>query len=110
MINYIKYLLFLMDEGNFNIVMREFYRFKQILISKIKGNIDNNKLLSGEDCYIINENWNNRLEKCFIQYKTIEEQNKLNTLLEYNLSINEVPEIIANFTKIISHINSNNKL
>ena len=109
MINYIKYLLFLMDEGNFNIVRREFYSFKQKLISKIKGNIDNNKLLSGEDCYIINENWNNRLEKCFIQYKTIEEQNKLNTLLEYNLSINEVPEIIANFTKIISHINSNNK-
>ena len=98
-----------MDEGNFNIVMREFYRFKQKLISKIKGNIDNNKLLSWEDCYIINENWNNKLEKCFIQYKAIEEQNKLNTLLEYNLSINEVPEIIANFTKIISHINSNNK-
>jgi len=98
-----------MDEGNFNKVMKEFYSFKQKLISKIKSNINENKLLSGDDCYIIKENWNNKLEKCFIQYNTIEEQNKLNALLEYNLSINEIPEIIDNFEEIIPHINNNNK-
>ena len=98
-----------MDEGNFNIVMKEFYSFKEKLISKIKSNFDGSKLLCADDCYIINENWNNKLEKCFIQYKAIEEQNKLNSLLENNLSINEVPEIISNFTTLISHINNNNK-
>ena len=96
-----------MKAGDFNKVMNEFYSFKKRLIEKIKTNI--NKLLIGEDCYIVNEIWNNKLEKYFNQYKIIEERNKSNYLFElYNL-INEEPEIIANSTTIISLINNNNK-
>ena len=83
--------------------------FKSLkLISKIKANIDdNNKSIIGEDCYIVNETWNNKLEKCFNQYKSIEKQNKSNSLLEYNSLINDEPEIIANSTTIISLIYNN---
>ena len=96
-----------MKDGDFNKVMNEFYSFKKRLIEKIKTNI--NKLLIGEDCYIVNEIWNNKLEKYFNQYKIIEERNKSYYLFElYNL-INEEPEIIANSTTIISLINNNNK-
>ena len=98
-----------MEEKDFNSVMKEFYSFKSILINKIKGNIDNNKLFRGEDCYIINDIWYNKLEKCFNQYKAIEEKNKTNSLIDYKLLINKGPEIISNFTTIISHINENNK-
>ena len=98
-----------MEEINFNKVMKEFYSFKQKLINKIEGNIDYNKFFIGEECYIINDIWNNKLEKCFNQYKAIEEKNKSNPLLDYNLSIIERPEIISNFATIISHINKNAK-
>jgi len=95
-----------MEEENFKKVMNVFYGFKQRLINKIKYDyITSNE----EECYIINETWNNKLEKCLNQYETIKEKNSLNYLLQNNPMINKAPEIIPNFTTIISYIYNNNK-
>ena len=95
-----------MEEENFKNAMNIFYGFKQRLINKIKGDyITSNE----EECYIINETWYNKLEKCFNQYETIKEKNSLNYLLQNNPMINEAPEIIPNIAKIISYIYNNNK-
>ena len=95
-----------MEEENFKKVMNVLYGFKQRLINKIKSDyITSNE----EECYIINETWYNKLEKCFNQYETIKEKNSLNYLLQNNPMINEAPEIIPNFTTIISYIYNNNQ-
>ena len=95
-----------MEEENFKKVMKEFYSFKQRLINKIKGDYAPS---SEEECYIINEAWNNKLEKCFNQFKTFNDKVSSNYLLQNNPLINEGPEILQNFTKIIFYINNNNK-
>ena len=95
-----------MEEENFKKVMNEFYIFKQRLINKIKGDYT---IFSEEECYIIDETWNNRLEKCFTQYETTKEKNGSNYLLEYIPLINKGPEIIPNFKTIIVYIYKNNK-
>ena len=56
-----------MDVGDFYKVIKEFNSFRQKLINNIEGNIDNNRLFKGEDCYIINDIWYNKLENCFNQ-------------------------------------------
>jgi len=95
-----------MEEENFKKIMNDFYSFKQRLINKIKGDyVPSNE----EECYIINETWNNKLEEFFNQYKNIKEKNSSNYLFEYNLLINKGPEIIPNFTKMISHIYNKKK-
>ena len=95
-----------MEEENFKNAMNIFYGFKQRLINKIKGDyITSNE----EECYIINETWYNKLKKCFNLYETIKEKNSLNYLLQNNPMINKAPEIIPNFTIIISYIYNNNK-
>ena len=48
-----------MSEENYKKAINEFNNFKQILIKQIKGNFIEN------ECYIINEIWNNDLENCF---------------------------------------------
>ena len=95
-----------MEEENFKKVMNEFYSFKQRLINKIKGDYSPS---NEEECYIINETWNNKLEKCFNQYESFNDKISSNYLLQNNPLINEGPEIIPNFTKIIFYINNNNK-
>ena len=98
-----------MEEENFNRVKNEFNGFKNRLINNIKDNIDNNRSIIGEDCYIVNEIWNNKLEKCFNQCTNNEERNKSKDLLEFYSLINDGPKIIPNSTTIISLINDNNK-
>ena len=95
-----------MEEENFKKVMKDFYSFKQRLINKIKGDyVPSNE----EECYIINETWNSKLDKCFNQFKTFNDKTSSNHLLQNNPLINERPEIIPNFMKIIFYINNNNK-
>ena len=67
-----------MEEETFKKVMNGFYSFKQRLINKIKGEYAQS---NEEECHIINENWNDKLEKCFNEYKTFKDKISSNYLL-----------------------------
>ena len=92
-----------MENKDFNKIMNEYFSFKERLINKIKNKTIS---LNNEDCYLINESWNNKYEYCYKAYNKIEEQNKN---FQFNIPFDENPEFINNFNTITYYIKNDKK-
>ena len=97
-----------MDEKFFVTIMNEYYSFKDRLEKRIKKSTFSCKY---EDYYLIDENWYNKLEKCFTDYKALKKTNEDSKISKDDISLPEGdPEFINDFPKLVNHLKNNKNI
>ena len=97
-----------MDEQFFVTIMNEYYSFKDRLEKRIKKSAFSCKY---EDYYLIDENWNNKLVKCFTDYKALKKSNENLKISKDDCTLPEGdPEFINDFPKLIRHLKNNKNI
>ena len=86
-----------MNEINFNLLKKTYYDFRNALIRSINNKDKNLFTQKSEDCYVIEESWNNELLKYFYD-------SKVNSLPK------DLPIFINNLNDIIEHLKNGKKL
>ena len=97
-----------MDEKFFEAIMNEYYSFKDRLEKRIKKSIFSCKY---EDYYLIDENWDKKLSKCFTDYKALKKSNENAIISKEDISLPEGdPEFINDFPMLLNHLKNNKNI
>ena len=83
-----------MDEKSYILIKKEYYDFNKKLSNNIKKTTIS---LENEECYLIEESWNNELIKYFDKYNNYKEENKNNNIKDY---LDFLPEKAPKFLMI----------
>ena len=101
-----------MDENSYISIKKEFYDFKENLSNNIK---DTNFSLENEDCYLIEESWDNELIQYFDKYNNIAINNKKTNKNKYKIDfLNILPEddpvFINDFSSVFRCLKNHKKM
>ena len=90
-----------MEEQFFIKIKSSYEQFR----AQLMGHINNPSItLDSEDCYLILEDWENKLKECFDSYDSLQKQNNENTNLNDDILKKNKPVIINNFSEITRSI------